>query len=125
MELLGPSADTVNDWLTSTFLGGLWLEVHTGNPGTNGASNIAATDGRQLTSFVISSTGVVQSSGAPPQFVIGGTVDMDITHGSLHTELDGGIWRWNMIARSPIRVVPGDVLIIGDGMEFRIDGWVA
>lgn len=120
---LGPSADTVNGWLTSTFLGGLWLELHTGDPGSGGASNIATTDGRQLAAFVIASNGLVQMSGAPPQFVIG--ADCTITHGSLHTELDGGTWRWNMIARSPIQVVDGDVLIIGDGMEFRIDGWVA
>ena len=120
---LGPSADTVNGWLESTFLGGLWLQLHTGDPGSGGASNIAVADGRQLAAFTISSTGVVQMSGAPPQFVIG--ADQTITHGSLHTDIDAGTWRWNMIARSPIQVVDGDVLIVGGGAEFKIDGWIS
>lgn len=121
---LGPAAGTVNEWLDSTFVAaGVWVELHTGDPGTNGASNIADTDARQLALFTRPSNGLVQTTGAAPQFVIG--EDCVITHASVHTEMEDGVWRWNLVARSPISVVEGDVLILGDGIEFRIDGWTA
>lgn len=124
---LGPSHHTVNEFLDLTFITRpIWLQLHTGAPGTNGASNIADTDGRQLALFIRPADGVVQTTGAPARFVIAtDAVDAEITHGSLHTELEGGIWRWNLIARSPIRVVGGDELILGDGMEFRVEGWTS
>lgn len=121
---LGPSATTVNEWLDAAFVSpGAWVQLHTGDPGTNGASNVADTDGRQLALFTRPSNGLVQTTGAPPQFVIG--TDSTITHASVHTALDGGTWRWNLVANTPIPVVDGDVLILGDGIEFRINGWTA
>ena len=121
---LGPSAATVNEFLDTMFVApGVWVELHTGDPGTNGASDVADTDGRQLALFTRPSNGLAQTTGALPQFVIG--ADQTITHASVHTELDGGTWRWNLIARSPIQVVDGDVLILGDGIDFRVDGWTA
>ncbi len=126
---LGPSAGTVNGWLEATFLGvpyvvtSRWLQLHTGDPGAGGASNIADVDSRQLVNFTRPSNGLIQTTGAPAQYLIG--ADATITHASLHSEVEGGTWIWNLIARSPIAVVEGDVLILGDGMEFRIDGWTA
>lgn len=126
---IGPSAATVNAWLDATFAGipyvvtNLWLQLHLGDPASGGLANIADTDGRQLVMLTRPSTGLVQTTGAPAQYIIG--TDGLITHGSLHTELSGGVWVWNLIARTPIQVVEGDVLILGDGMEFRIDGWTA
>lgn len=121
---LGPSATTVNEWLNTTFVNtGAWLELHTGDPGTNGASNVADTDGRQYVLFTLTSNGLVNMTGAPPQYVIG--ADQTITHGSMHAENEGGTWKWNLVARTPIDVVDGDVLKVGDGIEFRIEGWTA
>lgn len=126
---LGPSAGTVNGWLEATFTGvpyvvtSLWLELHTADPGTGGATSIADTDARQLVTLARPSNGLVQTTGAPAQYVIG--ADATITHGSLHTAIEDGDWVWNLIARSPISVVEGDVLILGDGMEFTITGWTA
>lgn len=126
---LGPSPATVNGWLEATFMGvpyvvtSVWLELHTGDPGTGGAANIAPTDARQVAAFTRPANWIVQTTGAPAQYVI--SSDCVITHGSLHTELEDGVWVWNLIARSPISVVEGDVLILGEGMEFRIDGGTA
>lgn len=101
----------------------VWLQLHTDDPGTNGASNVADVDARQLVLFTRPSNGVIQSAGAPAQFVIG--ADQTIKYGSLHSELEGGTWLGNLIARSPISVVEGDVLILGDGIEFRAEGWTS
>ena len=121
---LGPAAATVNGWLDTTFVNGsVWLQLHTGDPGTGGLSNIADVDGRQIALFTRPSTWLVQTTGAPSEFLIG--ADQVITHGSLHTQLEDGVWVWNLIATSPITVVEGDVLKAGDGMEFRIEGWTA
>jgi hypothetical protein len=124
---IGPSAGTVNEWLDSTFVNpGAWLELHTGDPGTNGASNVADTTGRQLALFTRPSNGLVQTTGAVPQFTIPEeAADQTITHASVHTEMEGGTWRWNLVANSPIQLVGGDVVTIGDGVEFRIQGWTA
>lgn len=127
---VGPSNTTVNGWLAATFCAvpyvvtSLWLELHLGDPASGGLANIADTDARQLATFALPSPdGVVVTAGAPPQYVI--NADATITHGSLHTEIEGGDWVWNLVARSPIQVVAGDLLIVGDGMEFRIDGWTS
>ena len=122
---LGPSATTVNGWLDSTFINGpVWLELHTGDPGANGASNIADVDGRQLVLFTRPSNGLVQPTGAPATFVVDEAADdFNITHGSLHSAAEGGAWKWNVIALSPIQVVGGDEVKVGAGMDFRILGW--
>ncbi|MCG7596370.1 hypothetical protein [Mycobacterium sp. PSTR-4-N] len=121
---VGPSVGLVNSWLTSTFvLPGAWLDLHLEDPGSGGTANQADIDARQLGLFVISADGKVTTTGAPPQFIIG--TDGRIKFGSLHTALEGGTWLWNLTARSPIDVVAGDVLIIGDGIELSIEGWTA
>lgn len=124
---IGPAAGTVNDWLDSTFVSpGVWVELHTGDPGTNGASNLADTTGRQLCLFTRPSDGVVQTTGAVPKFLIAEDADdQTITHASVHTEMEDGVWRWNLVANSPIAVVGGDEVNLGDGMTFRILGWTA
>lgn len=121
---VGPSAATVNEWLELTFVNRpVWVQLHTGDPGTNGASNLADIDARQLAILTRPLNGVVQSAGTAPQWVIGD--DQVIRYASLHTEIEDGTWVGNLIARSPISVVEGDVLILGDGIDFRIVGWTA
>lgn len=121
---VGPSAATVNEWLELTFVNRpVWVQLHTGDPGTNGASNIADADARQLAVLERSANGKVTSVGAPPEWVIGD--DATIRYASLHTEVEDGAWVGNLIARSPIGVVDGDVLKLGDGIEFVIEGWTS
>lgn len=120
----GPSNTLVNEWLREKFvLNTIWLQLHDGDPGTNGASNIVDAD-RQLVLFgEPSPDGYIESVGAPPAFTIG--EDTTIRYGSLHTEFEGGLWRWNLIARQPLTVVEGDVLLLGEGIDLRITGWTS
>ncbi len=123
---VGPSAATVNEWLELTFVNRpVWVQLHTGDPGTNGASNIAEVDARQLAICERITNGVIQTTGAPAQWTITGVTDQDITHASIHSEIEGGTWVANLIAKSPVRVVEGDVLKLGDGIDFRVLGWVS
>lgn len=124
---VGLSPGTVNEWVDLTFVNRpVWLQPHTADPGTNGASNLADVDGRQLVLFARTATGVVQLTGAPAVFVVDSDADdQDITHGSLHTEAVGGTWVGNVVALSPTRVVGGDEVKVAAGMEFRVVGWTA
>ena len=123
---IGPAPATVNEWVDLTFVNRpVWLQLHTGDPGTNGALNIADVDGRQLVMFTRTSTGIVQPTGDPAVFVVDvAASDTSITHGSLHTAAEGGAWVWNLIAVSPTAVVGGDEVKAGS-MEFRVTGWTA
>lgn len=124
---IGPAPATVNEWVDLTFVNRpVWLQLHTGDPGTNGASNLADVDGRQLVMFTRTSTGIVQPTGDPARFVVDALAsDSNITHGSLHSDAEGGTWVWNLVALSPTAVVGGDEVTVGAGMEFRVTGWTA
>ena len=127
---VGPSAWLINSLWDAVFEGipfvvnAVYVQLHTGDPGTGGLSNVLAVD-RQPAVFTRDTDGHWVTTGAPLQFEIDTTDDVTVTHISLHNALDDGDWLINMIANKPIPLVEGDVLIASDNIAWTVEGWVA
>lgn len=100
-----------------------YIQFHSGDPGSGGASNVVALD-RQAVVFEQVSDGVFRTAGAPLEVAID-VPDVTITHISIHNALDSGDWIANLVANQPISVVEGDLLTLSDLIQWTVTDWVS
>lgn len=123
MAETGPSEALVNSWLAGTFNATtLYLQLHTGPPGAAGTANVLADTPRQPLSFSVPDNGYVETIGAAPEFAIG--ADGNSAYGSLWSALEGGTWKWNVVANTSIPLVEGDKFIASDDVQITLEGWI-
>ncbi len=92
----------------------LWIQLHTGDPGAAGTSNVATeTTRKDVTSaFAAASGGSVSSDTAVTWTGVAGSEDF--THYSIHSASSGGTFYWSgTITANP--VTAGDTFTLGIG----------
>lgn len=130
---LGPSSWVINAMWDAVFVGipfvvnQVYIELHTGDPGSGGTANTIATIDRQAAFFERDADGHWRTTGAPMEVAveIPENDNLTVTHISVHDSLDGGNWIANMIANQPISVVLGDLIIASDRVQWTVTDWIA
>jgi hypothetical protein len=107
-------------WAANAILNGtampatLWVQLHTGNPGTNGTANVAADDRRR--SFTrTTATGGTCSNAALIEWLSAPATE-DLTHISIHdASTAGNAWWVGEINDAPVSAVAGQATEIALG----------
>lgn len=111
------AVNTANAWLNTIRGGGngsnitapaaLYLQIHTGDPGSAGTANVSAVTGRQAVTLGAASAGAIALSNSPA-FTM--TTTETITHVSVWDASSNGNFRWSAALSVSRAVVNTDTL---------------
>jgi hypothetical protein len=106
-------ADKWLSWLggtAETAPSGLYVQLHTGDPGTAGTSNVSSVSTREAMTLGTPSGGVVDSSNTPTWSSWAGTNGEEDTYISLWDASTGGNFLDSVALTEPITVDTGDTV---------------
>lgn len=109
-------ANLVHKWLNIlrgtafTVPSGVFMQIHKGQPGSAGTSNVSAQTARSQVSFAAPSAGAIALTGTPPSFNI--TATETISHVSFWSAASGGEFLWSADMTASKSVEAGDTLTI-------------
>lgn len=106
-------ADRMLDWLRGTApatIAGLYLKLHTGDPGAAGTANASAVTTRPQITMAAASGGAMSLSSASGSYTM--TATETITHVSVWDASTAGTFLMSMALTTSRSVVNGDVLTI-------------
>lgn len=104
-------ANPILDWLRGVApaaVPGLWMQLHTGDPGASGTANVSAVTTRIQMTMNAASGGSITLASAGGTWAM--TATETITHVSIHDAAAAGLFRWSAVATNPRSVVNGDTL---------------
>jgi hypothetical protein len=103
----GFSASVANSFLDG-FDSGHYAQVHTGDPGINGTSNVSAETTRKLWDFADASGGSKSAQGTLPSWATWSAGPETITHISTWSASSGGTFKYSYALTTPKSVTNND-----------------
>lgn len=91
----------------------VFVQLHTGDPGTAGTANVAANNTRKQITFAAASAGSCASSNAPSWTSV--PASETYAYVSLWSALTAGSCRWSGPLNAPQAVTAGDTYTLGSG----------
>lgn len=107
------TTNLVNAWLNTlrgvsyTSPATIYAQLHTGDPGASGTSNLSALTTRSLTTFSAASGGAIALSNTPSFSM---TTSETITHASYWDSASGGNFLWSGVLTTPKSVNATDII---------------
>ncbi len=122
---VGISPFLANSWLGALSnipftIGITVVQLHTGDPGAAGTSNVSAVGGREVATFAAPVDGILSTTGNPPAWDI--STPETISYISVWDAYTSGNWLWNARLEKAQTVANGDVFRLGGGITLRIEG---
>lgn len=105
----GTSAAQANAMIDALFTGSTYVQLHIGDPGAAGTSNVSAMTTRKAVTFAASSGGSKAATGSPVATWTMGATET-ITHISFWSALTSGTFRCSLQLPSPVPVASSDPL---------------
>jgi hypothetical protein len=105
----GFAASTVNTWL-DTLDSGHYAQLHTGDPGAAGTSNVSAETTRKLWDFASAASGSKSAQGTLPSWAAWTAGPETITHVSVWSASSGGTFKYSYALTSSKSVANDDTL---------------
>ncbi|WP_029932500.1 phage tail fiber protein [Nocardia otitidiscaviarum] len=90
--------------------GGIWVKVHTGDPGSAGTANASAVTTRSQATYAAAASGAIALTGTLPSFSM--TATETISHVSVWDASTSGNFLWSAQLASSKNVVNGDTLTL-------------
>ncbi|CPS10401.1 gp34 protein [Mycobacteroides abscessus] len=90
--------------------GGLWVRLHTADPGAAGTAAGSAVSARSQAAFAAAASGAIALTGTNPSWSM--TATETITHISIWDASTGGNFQWSAVLSVPKSVQSGDTLTL-------------
>lgn len=92
--------------------GSIYVQLHTGNPGTAGATAVSSTTTRQTITFTTATTGVLNSSSSPSWTSWAGTNGEVVSHVSFWDATSAGNCLWTAQLSASKTINTGDTFTL-------------
>jgi hypothetical protein len=106
---VGLAASEANTFLDG-FDSGHYMQLHTGDPGAAGTSNVSAETERKLLDFAAASAGSKSIQGTLPSWTTWDAGPETISHGSVWSAVSGGTFKYSFAWTTAKSITNGDDL---------------